>query len=126
MTTTALRHLIDGSWIEGTGDRMVDVNPSRPDDIVAEGAGASAADVDRAYRAARAALDGWRRTPARGRAAVLLRAADVITTHRDEWGRELAREEGKTLVEAIGEVGHAANILRFHAQEVERASSEGF
>ncbi|MGO1797766.1 MAG: aldehyde dehydrogenase family protein [Microbacterium sp.] len=126
MTTTALRHLIDGSWIEGTGDRMVDVNPSRPDDIVAEGAGASAADVDRAYRAARAALDGWRRTPARGRAAVLLRAADVITTHRDEWGRELAREEGKTLVEAIGEVGHAANILRFHAQEVERASGEVF
>ena len=80
MTTTALRHLIDGSWIEGTGDRMVDVNPSRPDDIVAEGAGASAADVDRAYRAARAALDGWRRTPARGRAAVLLRAANVIAT----------------------------------------------
>lgn len=126
MTATALRHFIGGAWVDGTGDPLVDVNPSRPDDIVASGAGASEADVDRAYRAARAALDDWRRTPARARAAVLLRAADVIATHRDEWGRELAREEGKTLLEAIGEVGHAANILRYHAQEVERASGEVF
>src|SRR5690606_5795707 len=88
--------------------------------------GATAADVDRAYRAARRAADGWRRTPARSRAAILLRAADIIESHRDGWGRELAREEGKTLVEGIGEVAHAASILRYHAQEVERASGEVF
>ncbi|MDF2507369.1 MAG: aldehyde dehydrogenase [Microbacterium sp.] len=123
MTTTFdIRHFIDGSWVEGAGDRLVDVNPSRPDDIVGEGPGASDADVDRAYAAARTAFDGWRRTPARSRAAILLRAADIIEAHREEWGRQLAREEGKTLVEAIGETGHAANILRFHAQEVERQS----
>lgn len=123
MTTTfELRHFIDGTWVEGSGDLLVDVNPSRPDDIVAQGAGASERDVDRAYAAARAALEGWRKTPARSRAAILLRAADIIEANRDEWGRELAREEGKTLVEAIGETGHAANILRFHAQEVERQS----
>lgn len=121
-TTFDLRHFIDGTWVEGEGDLLVDVNPSRPDDIVGTGPGASAADVDRAYAAARAAFDGWRRTPARARAAVLLRAADIIDTHREEWGRELAREEGKTLVEAVAETGHAANILRFHAQEVERQS----
>ncbi|WP_417507432.1 aldehyde dehydrogenase family protein [Microbacterium sp.] len=123
MTTTFdIRHFIDGAWVEGSGDQLIDVNPSRPDDIVGEGPGASDADVDRAYAAARAAFDGWRRTPARSRAAILLRAADIIEAHRDEWGRELAREEGKTLVEAIAETGHAANILRFHAQEVERQS----
>lgn len=121
-TTFDLRHFIDGDWIEGEGDLLVDVNPSRPDDVVAQGPGASADDVDRAYAAARAAFDGWRRTPARARAAILLRAADIIDAHREEWGRELAREEGKTLVEAVGETGHAANILRFHAQEVERQS----
>jgi len=126
MTTTALRHFIDGAWVDGSGEHLVDVNPSRPGDIVAEGAGASAADVARAYDAARAAFDGWRRTPARARAGILLRAADVIAAHQDDWGRELAREEGKTLLEAIGEVSHAANILRYHAQEVERASGEVF
>lgn len=123
---TELRHFIDGAWTEGTGEPLVDVNPSRPSDILAEGRGASAADVDRAYAAARAAFDGWRRTPARSRAAILLRAADVIEAHREEWGRELAREEGKTLAEAVAETGHAANILRFHAQEVERASGGVF
>lgn len=123
MTTTFdIRHFIDGAWVEGSGDQLIDVNPSRPGDVVGEGPGASDVDVDRAYAAARAAFDGWRRTPARSRAAILLRAADIIEAHRDEWGRELAREEGKTLVEAIAETGHAANILRFHAQEVERQS----
>lgn len=126
MTVIALRHFIDGAWIEGTGEALVDVNPSRPSDIVAEGPGASEADVDRAYSAARTAFDGWRRTPARTRAAILLRAADIIDAHRDEWGRELAREEGKTLAEAVAETGHSANILRFHAQEVERQSGGVF
>lgn len=126
MTAITLRHFIDGAWIEGRGEPLVDVNPSRPSDIVAEGPGASDADVDRAYLAARAAFDGWRRTPARARAAILLRAADIIDAHRDEWGRELAREEGKTLAEAVAETGHSANILRFHAQEVERQSGDVF
>ncbi|MDQ0644708.1 aldehyde dehydrogenase family protein [Microbacterium murale] len=126
MTITALRHFIDGAWTEGSGEPLIDVNPSRPDDIVAEGAGASNEDVARAFDAARAAFDGWRRTPARSRAAILLRAADIIDAHRDEWGRELAREEGKTLAEAIAETGHSANILRFHAQEADRASGSVF
>ncbi|GAB3600346.1 aldehyde dehydrogenase family protein [Microbacterium tumbae] len=126
MTVTALRHFIDGAWVPGSGTALVDVNPSRPDDVVAEGRGASPDDVDRAYAAARAAFDGWRRTPARSRAAVLLRAADVIDAHREEWGRELAREEGKTIAEAVAETGHSASILRFHAQEVERASGGVF
>lgn len=126
MTTTVLRHFIDGAWVDGTGEHIVDVNPSRPDDVVAQGAGASAADVARAFGAARDALEGWRRTPARARAGVLLRTADVIAASRVEWGRELAREEGKTLREATAEVEHAANILRYHAQSVERASGEVF
>ncbi|MGM1017443.1 MAG: aldehyde dehydrogenase family protein [Actinomycetota bacterium] len=126
MTITTLRHFVDGRWVEGRGELLVDVNPSRPSDVVAEGPGASAEDVDLAYAAARAAFSGWRRTPARARAAILLRAADIIDSHREEWGRELAREEGKTLAEAVAETGHSANILRFHAQEVDRASGEVF
>lgn len=126
MTVTALRHFIDGTWVEGAGEPLIDVNPSRPDDVVAEGPGASNEDVARGYEAARAAFEGWRRMPARSRAAILLRAADIIDDHRDEWGRELAREEGKTLAEAVAETGHSANILRFHAQEADRASGSVF
>lgn len=126
MTTFALQHFIDGEWVDGTGEPFLDVNPSRPSDIVGEGRGASAADVERAFAAARAASDRWRRMPARARAAILVRAAGIIDAHRDEWGRELAREEGKTLVEAITETGHAADILRFHAQEVERETGGVF
>ncbi|GAA1860897.1 aldehyde dehydrogenase family protein [Microbacterium koreense] len=123
-TTSELRHYVGGEWIDGHGDVYDDVNPSIPTDVVARGRSATRADVDAAYRAARAALDGWRRTPARTRSRVLLGAADVITAHREAWGRELAREEGKTRAEGVAEVGHAANILRFAAHQADTASGE--
>lgn len=126
MTPIALQHLIDGEWLRGTGESTVDRNPSRPSDVVAEGRAADAADVDRACVAARAAFDGWRRTPARARGEILVRAAAIIDGRRDEWAQELAREEGKTLEEARAEVLHAANILRFHAQSIEHPSGEVF
>lgn len=122
--TTQLRHLVAGTWVMGEGEPIVDRNPSRPADVVAEGPGASPADVDRAVVAARAAHEGWRRTPARTRAAVLRAAAAVIDAHRDEWGAELAREEGKTLVEGTAEVAHAAAILAYHAHEADRRTGD--
>lgn len=126
MTGTALRQFIGGVWVDGGGEHLVDVNPTCPTQIVAEGAAASTADVDQAFEAAARALEGWRRMPARGRAGVLLGAADIIWAHRQKWGEELTREEGKTLTEGVTEVGHSANILRFHAQEIERSSGEVF
>lgn len=126
MTPIALQHFIDGEWLRGTGEPTVDRNPSRPSDVVAEGRAADAADVDRACVAARAAFDGWRRTPARARGEILVRAAAIVDGRRDEWAQELAREEGKTLEEARAEVLHAANILRFHAQSIEHPSGEVF
>lgn len=122
--TTLLQHLIDGRWVTGGGEELVDVNPSRPSDVVATGPGADHADVDRAVAAARAAFASWSRTPARARAAVLRGAADIAAAHAEEWGAELAREEGKTLAEAVAEVAHGANILRYHAHDVERPSGE--
>ncbi len=39
---------------------------------------------------------------------------------REDWGPELAREEGKTRVEGRGEVLRAAQILRYYAAEGDR------
>jgi aldehyde dehydrogenase (NAD+) len=53
--------------------------------------------------------------PALARGEILFRAADLPGMRADLIGRELAREEGKTLAEGIGETRRAAAILRYFA-----------
>ena len=63
--TVQLRLLIDGDWVSGNGGDLTSVNPSRPEQIVAEGGTAVLADLDRAVLAARVRTGS--RCSARGR-----------------------------------------------------------
>ncbi|MEV4110443.1 aldehyde dehydrogenase family protein [Nonomuraea sp. NPDC049695] len=119
-------NLIGGRWVEGAGEEFADTNPARPGEVVARGRSASAAEVERAVAAARSAAPEWAATPHHARAAVLVAAADLVDGSADEWGAELAREEGKTLPEAVAEVRGAARILRYYAGEADRESGEIF
>ncbi len=119
-----LRHLVGGRWVDGDGAELLDRNPARPAEVVAAGRLATAAQLDAAVAGARAARREWADTPFAARAAVLDRTADVLAAHADAWGRELAREEGKTLAEGVGEVRRAAEILRYYASEAQRPVGE--
>ncbi len=129
MTTTAqttvtpaveLQHFVAGRWLEGHGNAFTSVNPARPTETVAHGLQAGPADVDHAMASAVAAKHGWARTPAHERGAVLLRTAAILEEHSPAWGRELAREEGKTLAEGQGEVLRAAQIFRYYGNDGDR------
>ncbi len=125
-SVVALRNFIGGSWVAGSGPEFTSVSPHDPRSVVGAGRHASKAEVDAAVGHARAAAADWRRTPIHTRAECLLRAADVIDSHQAKWGRELAREEGKPLTEARGEVGRAAQVLRFHAHRADAETGEIF
>ncbi|MDX1872032.1 aldehyde dehydrogenase family protein [Mycolicibacterium sp. 120266] len=120
----SLRHLVDGQWIAGGGDRMASINPSQPAIVVAEGDCATADDVDTAVAAADRAGTGWAATPMHQRGAVLLAAAAILERNADDWGRDLSREEGKTKAEGIGEVRRAAQILRYYGNEGDRRTGD--
>lgn len=128
MTATSspieLRNHIAGRWHTGSGKPCVSTNPTRPDEIIAQGPTATVTDLDAAVAAARAAARDWAHTPAHERGAVLMRAATVIEAAAEQWGCELAREEGKPRAEAVGEVRRAAQILRYHGAEGDRPSGE--
>jgi aldehyde dehydrogenase (NAD+) len=119
------KNYIAGEWIEGEGATR-NVNPSDVNDVVGLYAQASAAQLDAAVAAARAAFPAWSRTTPQARHDLLARVASEIAARRDELGRLLAREEGKTLAEAIGEVGRAAQIFDFFAGEALRIPGEKF
>ncbi len=115
-------NLIDGEWIAGEG--VPNRNPSNTDDVVGTYARASAADAQRAIAAARAAFPKWSQSGLLERHAVLKKTADEISSRKEELGRLLSREEGKTLPEGMGEVARAGQIFDFFAGEALRLSGE--
>ncbi len=116
-------NLIAGEWLAGTGLRR-NINPSDTSDLVGEYAHADAAHTERAIQAARQAFPAWSRGSVQARADALEKIAAELLARKDELGNLLAREEGKTLPEAVGEVARAGQIFRFFAGEVVRASGE--
>ncbi|HWK63346.1 MAG TPA: aldehyde dehydrogenase family protein [Rhizobiaceae bacterium] len=116
------RNLIGGEWVGG--DAIPNINPSDMNDVVGEYARATKADAEAAIAAAKAAFPAWSRSGLLERHAILRKTADEITARKDEIGRLLSREEGKTLAEGIGETIRAAQIFDFFAGEVLRLSGE--
>lgn len=123
--TDLRNNYIAGEWVEGASVTR-NVNPSNTDDVIGEFAQASAAQLDTAVNAARAALPAWARSTVQERHDVLLKVSLEIAARKEELGRLLAREEGKTLPEAIGEVARAGQIFDFFAGEVLRIPGEKF
>jgi RHH-type proline utilization regulon transcriptional repressor/proline dehydrogenase/delta 1-pyrroline-5-carboxylate dehydrogenase len=70
---------------------------------------------------AHAAFPRWAATPTNARAAVLMRAADLIESKRGVLVGLLQAEGGKTLDDCVAEVREAADFCRYYANEAERA-----
>ncbi len=119
---TQIQNLIDGAW---TGAAQVERrNPANPSEIVAVTPSSSATDVDAAVAAALDAQTAWAaRTPV-ARGAILLDAADLLRRRHSDLARDLTREEGKTLAEAMGEVRRAIDVLRFFGAAGWRSQGE--
>lgn len=116
-------NLIDGEWVDGASTTP-NLNPSDLSDVVGDYAQGSAADVDRAVKAAQAAQPGWAAMTGQQRGDLLDKAGSMILAREAELGDLLAREEGKTLAEARGEVQRAGRIYKFFAGECLRAIGE--
>ncbi|WP_299938466.1 aldehyde dehydrogenase family protein [uncultured Pelagimonas sp.] len=116
------QNFIGGAWV--SGEPAENVNPSNTADIVGLYARANVAQANDAIAAAKAAFPSWSRSGLMERHAILRRASDEILARKDELGRLLSREEGKTLVEGIGETVRAAQIFDFYAGEALRLSGE--
>jgi aldehyde dehydrogenase (NAD+) len=117
------RNYIAGEWV-APSDASLDINPSNTNDVVGEFARASVAETEAAIAAAKAAFPAWSRSGIQERHDILKRIADGIMAAKDEIGRILSREEGKTLAEGIGETIRAAQIFDFFAGEALRFGGE--
>jgi len=117
------QHLIGGDWLAGQ-NLTPDINPSNLNEVVGEFPRGSAEIVDQAVAAARAAQPGWNALSIQRRHDILFRAGDLLLARKDEIGRILSREEGKTLAEGIGETVRAGQLFQFFAGELLRLTGD--
>ena len=96
------------------------LNPSDTREVVARVPQAGQAEVDAAVDAARTAFPAWSEASPEVRSDLLDRVGDTLLKRRDELGRLLSREEGKTLAEGVGEVARAGRIFKYFAGEALR------
>jgi aldehyde dehydrogenase (NAD+) len=117
------KNYIAGEWLAAS-EASPNINPSNTQDVVGEFARASAAEAERAIAAAYDAFPAWSRSSIQQRHDILKSVGDEILARKEELGRLLSREEGKTLPEGIGEVTRAAQIFHFFAGECLRLAGE--
>ena len=117
------KNLINGEWLDGAAVSR-NINPSDTRDLIGEYAQADAAQAELAISAASAAFPAWSLSTPQQRFDILDAVGTEILARRAELGDLLAREEGKTLPEAIGEVVRAGNIFKFFAGEALRPGGE--
>lgn len=117
------RMWVGGQWISGEmGTRPV-LNPTN---------GATLADVPEAspeqaiaaIASARAAQPGWAALSPLQRGQVMHRIAALIRNHVEPLARLVVQEQGKTISEARGEVGGAAEFFTYFAEFARRIQGE--
>ena len=118
-------NLIGGAFRPSEGARTFESrNPAHKGDVVGVFPRSTAADVDAAVAVARSEFDGWRRTPWPGRAAIILRASELLEERKEDLARLMTREMGKVLTEARGDVQEAIDMGKFIAGAGRRAFGE--
>src|SRR6478609_5409752 len=117
------QNYVNGEWLPGSG-WTTNRNPSDLSDVIGEYALADKAQTSAAIDAAKRAFSGWAVGSIQERANILDKVGSDILARKDEIGRLLSREEGKTLPEGVGETVRAAHIFKFFAGEVLRLAGE--
>jgi betaine-aldehyde dehydrogenase len=111
------QNYIDGQWAEGSRGETFSVYDPSTEEVIAHVASASAADVDRAVKAARTAFDSgpWATTTAQDRGRILLKFAEKVRQNAAYLAEIESRNSGKPIVEAEYDIADAATCFEYYA-----------
>ncbi len=115
MSARTIENLIGGDWTGArSGTTRTRLNPADTDEAVVTYPAMDAEDAEVALQAASAAARDWGRAGPYARGRVLLDAAVILRERTEEIARDVSAENGKTLAEARGECGAAANFFEYY------------
>ncbi|MFT5625481.1 MAG: acyl-CoA reductase-like NAD-dependent aldehyde dehydrogenase [Lentimonas sp.] len=125
MTVETYQMLINGAWVDASdGARFDSVNPATGN-VWASVPEATAADVDRAVRAADAALTGeWGQMTPTARGKCLHRLGDLLAANSETIGRVETTDTGKMFKETAWQATYIAEYLHFFAGAADKINGE--
>ncbi len=106
-------HYIGGKHVAGTSGRTAEVWQPLDGTQFGTVALASAEELNAAVENAKAAQPAWAATNPQRRARVLMKFLDLVAKHNDELAELLAREHGKTIPDAKGDIQRGVEVVEF-------------
>jgi len=109
----SIGHFIGGKEVKGTSGRTADVFEPMTGDVQAKVALASKAEVRAAVENARDAQVEWANTNPQRRARVMMKFLELAQRDYDKLADLLAREHGKTVPDAKGDIQRGLEVVEF-------------
>ena len=109
---------IDGKW--QTSKETYEVTNPATEEIIGKVSKASTTDIDKALKSAEKGFEVWKKTPPWQRSSIIRKIADLMRKRNEILAKWLTLEVGKPLAEGIAEVGGAADIFEWNAEETKR------
>ncbi|WP_267520039.1 CoA-acylating methylmalonate-semialdehyde dehydrogenase [Bosea sp. (in: a-proteobacteria)] len=106
-------HFIGGKHVAGTSGRSADIYQPMDGTVIGKVALASAAELRAAVENAAEAQPKWAAVNPQRRARVLMKFLDLIAQNNDELAELLAREHGKTIPDAKGDIQRGVEVVEF-------------
>jgi malonate-semialdehyde dehydrogenase (acetylating) / methylmalonate-semialdehyde dehydrogenase len=106
-------HFVGGKEIPGQSGRFGDVFQPMTGEVIAKVALASKEEVRRAVENAKAAQPAWAATNPQRRARVMMKFLELIAKEMDPLAELLAREHGKTIPDAKGDIQRGVEVVEF-------------
>ncbi len=120
-TYDKLELLIGGEWVSGEGRAEQPVVNPATGETIGMLPHASKKDLDRALEAAQRGFALWKNVSPFDRSKVLRKIATVIRERQEHIATLMTMEQGKPIAEARLEVGSAADLFEWNAEEGRRA-----
>ena len=120
MTYPHVQLLINNEWRAARGNATIPVHNPADGAVIGSVARATIADLDEALQPTEKGFAVWRNTPALDRSRLMRAAAQLLRERTDAIARLMTLEQGKPLSEAKGEIGMAADIIEWFADEGRR------
>jgi malonate-semialdehyde dehydrogenase (acetylating)/methylmalonate-semialdehyde dehydrogenase len=106
-------HFIGGKQVQGTSGRFADIFQPMTGEVIGRVALASRAEMRRAVEIAAAAQPAWAATNPQRRARVMMKFLELIAKEMDPLADLLAREHGKTIPDAKGDIQRGVEVVEF-------------
>lgn len=115
-----VKNFVGGEWVAAQNGATFETYNPATEALLAQAANSSAADVDAAVQAAKAAYNEWRLLPAPRRGEILFAMAELLKARKEALAKTMTQEMGKVLSEARGDIQEAIDMAYYMGGEGRR------